>query len=331
MSGRGLSTTLGLRRWRWARTYLSGAPVVVTWDLGACGTSACLVCDQEAGTGDGWAARSTCDRIVAELSRFGTLVVSLAGGRDPCLHPELPAIVANVARTHFPVLTSYGYGVTAERARELWDAGLVEAAVVLNSADAAAHDAQIGWPGAHARALKALRVLLETRQHARQRVNASVTLGPQGASAVEAVLDLVKDMDAGVIVEPPLRSDAQGTPTGLASQLLELRRRRGALRNSAGYLARVDQALADGVSGCKAGQRSLHVDQRGRVSRCSGLTGASNVIGDLASESAQTVLARLRRHAAVDGCTECWRPVRGEVECLGSWRGLWTLSNWLWS
>jgi radical SAM protein with 4Fe4S-binding SPASM domain len=305
--------------------------VVVTWDLGSCGTSACLVCDQEAGAGGAWAARSMCDRIVTELSRFGTLVVSLVGGRDPCLHPKLPAIVADLARAHFPVLTSYGYGLTAQRARQIWDAGLVEAAVVLNSADAAAHDVEIGWPGAHARALKALKVLLDTRQHARQRVNASVTLGPDGASAVEAVIELVRDMGAGVIVEPPSRSDAKGTPRGLGARLLHLRRQSGALRNSAGYLAKVDQALADGVSGCKAGQRSLHVDQRGRVFRCSGLAGPSNVIGDLVSENAQTVLARLRRHAAIDGCTECWRPVRGEVECLGSWRGLWTLSNWLWS
>jgi MoaA/NifB/PqqE/SkfB family radical SAM enzyme len=331
VSGKGFAATQRLRRLRWAQTYLRGGPVVATWDLSPCGASGCVVCDQEAGAGGEWVAKPACERIVSELSRLGTLVVSLVGGRDPFLNPQIAAIVTQVGQAHFPVLTSFGWGVSAERAREVWEAGLVEAAIVLCSADAATHDAEVGWPGAHARALRALRVLIETRQHAWQRVNASVTLGPEGAPAVEGVLGLVEGMGAGVIVEPPFGRRAHGTPAGLGSQLLQLRRHRGGLRNSAGYLARVDQALAEGVSGCKAGRRSLHVDQRGRVSRCMGLTGSANIVGDLASERADAVLARLRRRAELDGCVECWRVVRGEIECLGTWRGLWTLSSWLWS
>jgi MoaA/NifB/PqqE/SkfB family radical SAM enzyme len=305
--------------------------VVITWNLSPCGATACLLCDQESGAEGEWASESACARIVSDLSRLGTLVVSLVGGRDPFLCPELPAIVRHVGRSHFPVLTSSGWGVTAERAREVWSAGLVEAAIVLHSPDAAAHDAEVGWPGAHARALSALRTLNETRQYAWQRVNAHVPLGPKGAVAVEGVLDLVEGMRAGVIVEPPLRRSAHGLAAGLGTELLQLKKRRSALRNSAGYLARVDQSLSEGVGSCKAGRRSLHVDQRGRVFRCADLTGASLLVGDLASEPSAAVLARARRCAELDGCGECWRAARGELESIGTWRGLWTLSSWLWS
>jgi len=331
VSGNGSATSHRLRRLRWAQTYLRGGPVVVTWNLSPCGASACLLCDQESGAEGEWASESACARIVSELSRLGTLVVSLVGGRDPFLHPQLPGIVGHVGRSHLPVLTSSGWGVTAERARDVWDAGLVEAAIVLHSADAAAHDSEVGWPGAHARALNALRTLNETRQHGWQRVNASVPLGPKGAAAVEGVLDLVEGMRAGVVVDLPLRRSALGLTAGLGRDLRELKARRSALRNSAGYLARVDQSLAEGVGGCKAGRRSLHVDQRGRVFRCADLTGSSQLLGDLTSEPSADVLARLRRRADLDGCRECWRTARGELECIGTWRGLWMLSSWLWS
>jgi MoaA/NifB/PqqE/SkfB family radical SAM enzyme len=332
VSGNGAIATQRLRRLRWAQTYLRGGPVAITWDLSPCGiANGCLVCDQEGGLGGEWATRPTCGRVISELSRFGTLVVGLVGGRDPFLHPDLAAIVKELVRAHLPVVVSSGWGVTVERAKEVWDAGLVEAAIALHTADPTRHDAEVGWPGAHARALRALRVLAETRRHTWQRVSASVTLGAEGASGVAAVLDLVEGLGASVIVEPPFGRHGHSTPGGVGSQLTQLRRQRGMLRNSAAYLARIDQAMSDGVSGCKAGRRSLHLDQRGRVFRCMDLAGAANVLGDIVSESVDSILPRLRRGADCDGCRECWRAVRGEVECLGTWRGLWSLSSWLWS
>jgi MoaA/NifB/PqqE/SkfB family radical SAM enzyme len=308
-----------------------GGPVVVTWDLSRCGGRACVFCDQELGAGGDWATLAACERIVGELSEWGTLVVSFAGGNDPFLHPDLPAIVARVSQAHLPVLTSAGWGVTSERARAVWDAGLVEAVVQLDSADAAEHDARIGQPGSHARALRALRTLVETRRHPWQRVNVSVTLGVAGTVAVEAVIDLVEALGVAVIVEPPARNDGVAVPAGMSAGLVKLKRRRAVLRNSAAYLSRVDQALDGGVGGCKAGRRSLHVDQRGRVFRCADLRTASDLVGDLEAEDARAILGRLRQRAVAGGCAACWRPSRGEVECLGSWRGLWNMSSWLWS
>jgi MoaA/NifB/PqqE/SkfB family radical SAM enzyme len=327
------STTLGRRKLRWAQGYLRGGPLAATWDLSRCGTAACLYCEQDVLAETQWAAAEVWQRVIRSLSDWGTLVVSFGGGQDPFLHPELSQIVAEVSRAHFAVITSSGRGVSAERARALWDAGLVEAAVVLHSAEPATHDAIAGWPGAHASALRALRALAETRQHGWQRVNASVTLGAEGVAGVAAIVAQVHANGTGVIVEPPL--DGPGgrpkVPERYSEGLLALRRQSGVLRNSAAYLAQIDRALAGGLRGCRAGRRSVHVDQRGRVFRCMRRREQTGVLGDLCSETSEVVLARLKRRVDADDCTQCWATLRGEIECLAGWRVLWTVSSWLWS
>src|SRR5205823_4582231 len=104
--------------------------------------------------------------------------------------------------------------------------------------------------------------------------------------------------------------------------LLELKRRHRNLRSSGGYLARFDEALVSGVSGCQAGRAFVNVDHRGRISKCVEFQGEGDRVGDLTRERWAEVAPRLRRVSAENACRSCWYGSRGEVEGLYSARGL---------
>jgi MoaA/NifB/PqqE/SkfB family radical SAM enzyme len=136
------------------------------------------------------------------------------------------------------------------------------------------------------------------------------------------VVRLAAELGAETTVEPPLLGAAPEPRGDVSRKLLDLRRRHPALRSRSGYLARIDEALGVVAGGCRAGRRTLHIDQRGRVSRCPEFRSAADQAGDLRSDDVRDVLERLRGLAAEDGCRRCWRPFRGELERLESLWGV---------
>jgi MoaA/NifB/PqqE/SkfB family radical SAM enzyme len=312
------------RKLRLAQAYLWRRPVLATWQLSRCGDLVCGPCE-DAEIGGAWTDVESCTVIARSLGTWGSLVVSLEAGADPFLHPDLPGIVRAIGAWHLPVLTTAGWLVTHERARAVWAAGLVEAAVTFHAGDAKRHDAQSGVPGSHRRAFGALQLLAQERQMPWQSVVVRAELQGERTAALDdlvSLLEATRGEAVPVVVEPP--AVVGGRPedgAALARDLLALKRREPRIRNSVWFLAQVERALGGGVAGCRAGRRSLHIDYRGSASRCPEHRQTSDCVGSLHELEAEAVLGSLRRLVDRNGCGRCWRTWRGEVEGLYSWGG----------
>jgi len=306
-----------------AQAFLWRRPVLATWQLSRCGDLACGPCE-DAEIGGDWTDVESCAAIARSLNAWGSLVVSLESGADPFLHPNLPGVVRAIGAWHLPVLTTAGWLVTRDRARAVWAAGLVEAAVTLHAGDGRSHDARSGVPGSHRRALGALRLLIEERQMPWQSVVVRAELHGDRTAALDdlgSLLEATRGDAVPVVVEPPALGGDPQDGAALARDLLALKRREPRIRNSVWFLTQVERAVAGGVPSCGAGRRSLHIDHRGSASRCPEYRQPSDRVGDLHQLDAGAVLGSLRRLADRDGCRRCWRTWRGEVEGLYSWRG----------
>jgi MoaA/NifB/PqqE/SkfB family radical SAM enzyme len=300
--------------------YLRGRPVWCSWQLTPrCGPQ-CAFCEHRAEGAVVEADLPTLERIGQELSRVGSLVVSLSGG-EPFLRPELPEIVGMLSRWHFPLLSTWGFRVTAERAKAVWQAGLEAATVILDHPDPAETDRLTGIPGAHARALAALQDLSASRVKAGQQVNVKARLADGQVDHLPELLSLASAHGATVTVEPAFPVAAGVDEPGLNRRLLDLRRQYPNLRTDPVTLGRFDEARAAGVGGCLAGRAFLNVDHLGRVSKCVEFQEPEDRVGDLASEGAEVVLARLREVHRANRCRSCWAASRAEIERLHTVRG----------
>jgi len=310
----------GALKLRLARSWLGGRPVRCTWQLVRRCSPLCHLCENRAEGGETDLGLEACLRVVAQLDRAGSMVVSLSGG-DPLLHQDLDQVLAALARRHVPLLTTHGFLVTPERARALWAAGLASASVWVHAPDAALHDAEVGLPGAQARALEALSALAAQRTEAGQYVSLK-TGAAQSIEDLERLAALAGRLGVGLSLEGEHPLPA-GEKAGLASaaELLALKRRRAELRSSRYFLERLERARREGLGGCQAGQAFFNVDQRGRLSRCLEF-GERESLGDLTRESWDEVWPRLRGIPGTSDCRSCWYAGRAEVERLYSWRGL---------
>jgi MoaA/NifB/PqqE/SkfB family radical SAM enzyme len=311
------SLSAGAKRARLLATFLKGRPVWCTWQVVPRCASFCVFCDHRAEGTTGELDLAGCRSVVRELSALGSLLVSLSGA-DPFLRSDLPEIVGALAEAHFPILTTHGWSVTREKARAVWQSGLLAASVTLHDAEAGAHDDAAGLPGSHARAIAALRVLAEERTRRTQQVNVKVSLA--GMDTLPGLLRLAGEHGASVSVELPYPVSSDGA-AGLTARLRKLKAAYPNLRTSEFFLDRVELALSGGVPGCRAGRSFFNVDHRGRASKCLEFRGAEDQAGDLSIEDGGAVMGRLARVSAQNRCQACWMSARGEVEALYTWRG----------
>jgi MoaA/NifB/PqqE/SkfB family radical SAM enzyme len=311
----------GPRGFRLLRSYLSGGPVWCSVQVTPKCDSFCAFCEHRAEARGQELDLPALRRVSEGLSAIGSLVVNLCGG-DPFLRSDLPDIVASFAPSHYTLVTTNGWLVNPENARAVWSAGLHSATVMMESADPARHDAATGLPGSHARAVGAVSLLLRARTRLSGQVNIKLRLAPGTASEVEPLAELASRLGVTMTVEPSFPVAEGRAKSGLSEALAALRRRHRSLVSTSSYLARFDEALDGGVPGCQAGRAFFNVDHRGRVAKCIEFQGPGDQAGDLTSEQADVVLARLRRMCETNTCRSCWHSSRGEVEGLYTLRGL---------
>jgi MoaA/NifB/PqqE/SkfB family radical SAM enzyme len=309
------------RKARLVRAFLAGRPVHCTWQLSPRCESFCHACEHRAESGADELDAEACARVAAELGRATSLLVTFTGS-DPLLRGDLAGIVAATARRHFPMLVTNGWLASRAGARAVWEAGLEAVTVALEDALPARHDAVVGLPGAHARALAAVGSFLGERTRRTQRVNLRVRLRDGDLSPLERVLALAAGMGVTVTAEaafplPALDGDAPALVAGLRA----LGRRHPHLRTRGWALEALGQAVGGGVPGCLAGRAFFNVDHRGRVSRCVEFRGPADRVGALAEEGAAAVGRRLRAAPAGGDCRACWYASRAEVEALYTVRG----------
>ena len=302
--------------------YLQGRPIWCSWQVSPRCEGACAFCDHRSESGAPQPELESCRVIVRELATQGALLVSLSGG-EPFLRSDLPELVALLAEAHFPLLTTDGCLVTPARARAVWEAGLLAASVRLDHARPELQDRAVGVPGAHARALSGLAALAAERSRPSQQVNVKARLTGPDVGGLADLLRLAADHGATVTVEPafPLTKPAPAS-SRLAEGLRDLKSRHPNLRTGSYFLKHLDEALTEGVGGCRAGQAFFNVDPHGRVSKCVEFYGPEDRVGSLEEEGISKVLGRLKDVHAANECRSCWYAYRGEVEGLYTLRGL---------
>jgi len=253
-----------------------------------------------------------------KLARMGTLLISLAGG-EPLLRMDIPDIVAVVGRYHFPFLTTNGWLVTPELARDLMRAGLWGASISIDYADSDRHDARRGMVGAWEQAWRAVELLSAARVHRWQRVNVIAVLMDDNADQMEQLLQMAAERNAYFMVQPygqlKTGSTAYHHRNGpLSTRLLNLRSRYRNFLSNPHYLGKFDQFLNGGVGKCRAGTAFFNIDEKGDVAIC--VEQRARPVANVFRDDVPTMRRRLRQAAGSNRCRMCWYNCRGEIESL---------------
>jgi MoaA/NifB/PqqE/SkfB family radical SAM enzyme len=256
------------------------------------------------------------------LFRISSMMISIGGG-EPFLRPDLPEIIQIMARYHMPLLTSNGWFVTREFARNAFKAGLWGVSISLDYANRKKHDEARGRDGAFERALQALRYLSEERCGRFQRVNVMAVLMHDNLGEIEPLIRVAARYGAYLMVQPYCSmkgGEGRFTPSeDAAEHLLKLRRRYPNFISNPYFLERFNVALDGGVPGCKAGRGFFNIDNFGRVSKC--VEDMENPLGNIVTDEPMTVLRRLQEAWRNNTCRGCWYNCRGEIEALFDLKG----------
>jgi MoaA/NifB/PqqE/SkfB family radical SAM enzyme len=259
-------------------------------------------------------------RIGRELSRLGTLIISLAGG-EPLMREDLFDIITILNQAnHFPILITNGWFVDETVARDILRAGLQEISVSVDYRDPARHDAQRGRPGAWDRAVRALELLNRARPDRRNRVHMITVLMDDNLEEIEPLIQLARDL--GVTYMVNLYSWNRGTKqrrlpdSHVTARLLALKAKYPEFVTLTTYLEHLDQAISEGgVGNCQTGRLLMNIDNRGNVARCTETLGEP--VGNLLREDIEVLRDRLYRLQRERPCAQCWTSCRGFAESMG--------------
>ncbi|MFQ6031740.1 MAG: radical SAM protein [Candidatus Zixiibacteriota bacterium] len=260
-----------------------------------------------------------------KLKRIGAMIVSLAGG-EPMIRKDLPELVRVVSAYHFPFITTNGWLVTQKKAKQLFESGLMGAAVSIDFTEEKKHDENRGKEGAFKRAVQAVKYFVEAKFNRFQRVDITAVLMKENLDQVEKLIILAKDLGAEFTLQP--YSDLKTTQSEnnfsvdqeVSKHLLKLKRKYTNFKSSMEYLRRFDQFFNGGVDHCKAGKLFFNIDQKGDIAKC--VEDLKNPIGNIKTIETEEMKTRLLREQAENNCRCCWYGCRGEVECFYTKNGL---------
>ena len=258
-------------------------------------------------------------RVLSDkLATIGPQVISIGGG-EPLLHPDLIGVVQTLANDHFPVMICNGWLVNKDNARGLFRAGIHEISVSVDYVDPQRHDAQRGVPGAHARAMRALRILQENRAYSWQRVHMISVIMNDNLDDVEPLIQMCRDIDVTYLVT--LYSDNRGRierrsiPNDVSERLLELKDRYPEFVVLRGYIGKFSDAiLQDGIGPCYTGRNLCNVDSQGDVSLC--IDRLEDRAGNILTDPMDEIERRLLGKHLSNQCRACWTSCRGAIETL---------------
>jgi len=314
------------KKWRLFRAWTSRHPVWCAWQVTYRCNFRCRFCGY-------WhdplglrrePSPAEFDEGARKLASFGTLLVSLAGG-EPLLRTDLPELVRRIGQYHFPFVTTNGWFVTPQVARDLMAAGAWGVSVSIDYADPARHDGRRGVAGAWEQAWRAVEMLSAARVHNWQRVNVLAVLMDDNLDEMEPLLAMAAEREAYFMVQPygQLKTGATAYAHNdgqVAPRLLALQRRFDNFLSNPSYLARFDEFLRGGVPGCRAGRGFFNIDSTGDVAIC--VENKDRPVANLYRDPATTLHRRLRRAARGNRCSSCWYNCRGEIESLYHPQGL---------
>jgi len=256
--------------------------------------------------------------IACKLDEIGPQIVSIGGG-EPLMHEDITGVIEALADRHFPVMICNGWFMTPEKARALFEAGIYEVSISVDYADPERHDAQRGVPGAHQRAIDALKMLHEARVHPWQRVHMISVVMDDNIEDIEPLIRMSRDM--GITYLVTLYSDWRGraatraTRPDISRVLLDLKDRYPDFVQLRGYLARFTDAVAHGgVGPCYAGKHLCNIDCQGNVTLC--IDRLDDPVGNILRDDMRVLEGRLLERYRSNSCKDCWTSCRGSIETL---------------
>ena len=209
--------------------------------------------------------------VIRRLRESGVFWLGLTGG-EPLLQKDLVRIVEAGAEGCAVKLFTTGTGITADRARELRQAGLFSVSVSLDSSEEEVHDAGRGYRGAFREALRAIDVFLATpgldvgvsavlsREMIRNGETGRFLEFLAGLGVHEAWLSEIKPASAPFWNEDRLITEDDRL--ALARLQDRANRRPGMTVNYLGHFEGRE------TFGCTAGCKMVYVDAFGEVSPC---------------------------------------------------------------
>lgn len=144
-------------------------------------------------------------RIIAEkLRHLGPQIICISGG-EPLVHNKLTEIAQLFSRDNYLSLITNGWLMTPEKARALFQAGVLHVSVSLDYADPEKHDALRGVDGAFERAVRALKYLQASRTRARQRVHIISIVMDDNLGEIEPLIRLSQKTRGHLFCQPVQR------------------------------------------------------------------------------------------------------------------------------
>jgi MoaA/NifB/PqqE/SkfB family radical SAM enzyme len=260
-----------------------------------------------------------------KLGKISTMIVSLAGG-EPMIRRDLPELVRVVSLYHFPFITTNGWLVTQKKAQQLFNSGLMGAAVSIDFPEEEKHDENRGKEGAFRRAVQAVKYFVEAKRNRFQRVDITAVLLKENLEQIEKLIILAKTLGAEFTLQPysdlkTVKSEYDfSVDREVSKHLLGLKRKYPNFKSSIEYLRRFDQFFNGGVDRCQAGHLFFNIDQKGDIAKC--VEDLKNPIGNIKTMETEEIKRRLLRKQEENECRCCWYGCRGEVECFYTWYGM---------
>jgi len=308
------------KKWRLFRAWTSNHPLWCAWQVTYRCNFRCRFCHywhDPLGRAD---EPTVADYAAGarKLAGMGTLLISLAGG-EPLLRADLPDIVAAIGEYHFPFVTTNGWLVTPQSARDLMHAGVWGVSVSIDYARSDPHDRRRGMVGAWEQAWRAVELLSAARIHKFQRVNVIAVLMEDNFDELEGLLAMSARRCAYFMVQPyghlKTGSRAYVHDNGPVSpRLLQLRRTWRNFLSNPYYLGLFDAFLGGGVGNCRAGRAFFNIDSTGDIAPCVERRG--HPVANLYRDDVRAIRDRLRHASKDNRCVACWYNCRGEVESL---------------
>jgi MoaA/NifB/PqqE/SkfB family radical SAM enzyme len=236
----------------------STVSIEVTRNCGAkCGH--CLIRE-----GEGELQGQEIKRVLDEALELGACIITFTEG-DPLLREDIFSLIKHIDPEKAVVnLFTPGLDMTVEKAVRLREAGLYNLIIGVYSVNPEEHDQVRGVPGAHARALEAIRIALQT--------GLMVTMSCHiKAGQVDRILDLYELADELGVQE---LSIWEGMPKSPDEKLTQIEREKiigiyKKINSTPGGPRIFANTYFEGqMLGCMAGRRWMHVAVDGSVRGC---------------------------------------------------------------
>jgi MoaA/NifB/PqqE/SkfB family radical SAM enzyme len=242
------------------------------------------------------------------------------------LRTDLPEIIHEIGRYHFPFMTTNGWLVTKDSAKAIMEAGIWGVSVSIDYADPAKHDAGRGMDGAWEQAWRAVELLSAARVDKFQRVNVISVLLDDNLEDTEALIQMAAERGAYYMVQPysfrKTGSKAHGHQgPAVSPRLMSYFDKYSNFASSPVYVSQFDEYLANGIPNCKAGRAFFNIDSTGDVAICVEQKHAP--VANLYNDDSGVIRQKLRAAAKGNTCMDCWYNCRGEIESLYTPYGLW--------